>query len=266
MVATKEKALDNFYAESVEPERSPYGVRENQPLAGPRTEYGADIGSKVQKLEKGMWVKAWDTRTGEMSMVNRVHLPYLDGSNAKAWRHPDGTLCYSLSSVNVKPERGTLTCLLHPKHPMRQHYVEIGIGRSRDCRKQGIPSELDVRRHMEKRHRDAWAVIKEDRERQEKLEEREFQRGIMKALLQAQGIEAPVDSVLGGVGTGTGPQAAATGRPPGEVSKVKSPATVACGVGNCAATFSAVNRGAAVARRGAHVRKEHANDSGTQSA
>lgn len=135
---------------------------------------------KLNSLTSAGWVKVWDTRTGEESICNRNML--LDQLKKK---RPDGSAIFTTDKPNIQPFRGTLKCLLHADDPNRKHYNELGLA---TCQKSNLTSKYQVERHMAKRHPAEYATIKEELAREEKAEERNFQRAI---IAQAQNIANP---------------------------------------------------------------------------
>mgnify|MGYP001583018603 FL=1 len=121
-----EQAVAEFMAEETKPPETPYTLKKGASLG--TTHEGQPLGSKVRDVDRGRYFNAWDTRTGRKHVLNGVHRPFLDAANEKAWRFPDGKMCYSLRPIpGLVPPMGKLLCMLHADYPMRQHYRNIGI-------------------------------------------------------------------------------------------------------------------------------------------
>lgn len=187
MTTQQEQAVEDFLGEEVAAPEGEFPTRPGQELAS--SIGGQPIGAKVTEVDRGRWIKVYNTRTGDSSIMNIVHRPFLNPDNPRAWKWGDGTMMLSTTfPAGVTLVRGEFICRLHPNHEKRAYYDEIGL-RGKTCfeaggGKEGIPSEFDVQLHMEKRHRREWALIKEDEVRRERVDEREWQRTV---LLMARG-------------------------------------------------------------------------------
>lgn len=178
VLTPQEQAIADFMAEEATPPDGAFALKKGAPL-GTSME-GHPLGSKVADVDRGRYIAVYNTTTGRRHTINVIHKPFLSPDHPRAWKNADGRMAFSLRPIKgLTPEVGKLLCYLHAEHPQREHYAEIGIGRSKNCTKRGIPSELDVRKHMDTFHRDAWAIIREDAERAEKKAEREFQRDLL---------------------------------------------------------------------------------------
>lgn len=125
----------------------------------------------VNSLESAGYVYIYDTKSGEPSVINRNML----ASKLKQKR-VDGSFVFSMKQT-VTPVRGTYKCLLHPESPNRANYDSLGFP---VCRKCNLTSPFQVERHMQKRHKQEWETIKAEKEKQERQEDRAFQRSIIK--------------------------------------------------------------------------------------
>lgn len=99
---------------------------------------------------------------------------------------PDGRPAFSAKAPkNVPPEHlpGTLTCWLHPGRPERKRYGAMGLPQ---CSKEGFQNEMQVREHVRIKHRNAWRVIAELQEREQREVDRELQRSVIAALSGAR--------------------------------------------------------------------------------
>lgn len=186
MTTQQEQAVEDFLGEEVPAPVGEFAIQPGQKLAS--SVGGQPIGAKVTEVDRGRWMRIYNTRTGVSSKTNVVHRPFLDPTNSRAWRWSDGTMMCSLTPpIGITPVRGEFKCHLHPDHPNRARYDEIGL-QGKTCfedggGKDGIPSEYDVTRHM-RRHKDEWALIQADDAKRERMEEREWQRSL---LLMARG-------------------------------------------------------------------------------
>ena len=126
---------------------------------------------QVASLESAGYVYVYDTENGDKSVINRNML-----ETQLSKLRPDGTRFFTTVKPAFEPKRGTLKCLLHPDDPDRGLYDSWGFT---TCAKSNLISEFQVNRHVQIRHRMEWQTIYEERERQEKEEERNFQRQLL---------------------------------------------------------------------------------------
>lgn len=127
----------------------------------------------VKKMQSAGWVYVWDNRTGERSVVNRTML----ATQLKKVRE-DGTRVFTTVDPGIPVKRGTCKCMLHAKDPNREHYDALGLPY---CRKDNLTSPYQVRRHMEKRHPQEYAALKEEVDRKEKEEERKLRAMLLQS-------------------------------------------------------------------------------------
>ncbi len=214
MTTQQEEAVAEFLGEEVPAPVGEFAIQPGQKLAS--SVGGQPIGAKVTEVDRGRWMRIYNTRTGVSSKTNVVHRPFLDPTNSRAWRWSDGTMMCSLTPpIGITPVRGEFKCLLHPDHPNRERYDSIGL-KGVTCfddggGKDGIPSEFEVGRHM-KRHPSAWALIQKDDEKRERLEEREFLREQQREMLLVLGggtPAAPFEDVATEVSSESAPSATA---------------------------------------------------------
>jgi hypothetical protein len=116
-------------------------------------------------------VYIYDTETGERSECLRYTL-----STQLKKKRENGKPYFTTINPNISPKRGQFTCLLHKDRIEREHYDELGLA---TCKKSNLTSVYQVERHMQKKHPAEWAVIKDERARQEKEEDKEFQRALL---------------------------------------------------------------------------------------
>ena len=118
------------------------------------------------ELQSAGWVYVYNVRTGDRSIVNRNMLEqqlqktFDDGTYAFSTKRPEGII----------PARGNLKCLLHADDPNRDEYDRMGLPR---CNKANLVAQLDLKMHMEKRHRREWASIDGQIQEDERLRDRE---------------------------------------------------------------------------------------------
>jgi hypothetical protein len=125
--------------------------------------------------------------TGEPSQT----LKYMLASQLKK-KDGAGRPVYTTVKPDVLPTKGTLKCMLHPDDPNRKHYTELGLP---VCRKSNLTSPYQVLRHMQKRHQMEWKTIESEKQEVDKLEQREFQRGMLKKLYETPDEEEPTSVV-----------------------------------------------------------------------
>ena len=142
---------------------------------------------QLSSLESAGYVYVYDTKTGSRSVVNRNML-----ETQLSKLRPDGTRCFPTVKPAFEPVKGTLKCLLHKDDPDRGQYDSWGFA---TCSKSNLISEFQVNRHVQIRHRMEWQTIYEERERQEKEEERNFQRQLL-------GLAAQTGAATQGAGPG----------------------------------------------------------------
>jgi hypothetical protein len=155
--------------EEAESAPEPGSFNRRQVIHSPSDTFPIDV--QVASLESAGYVYVYDTETGERSVINRNML-----ETQLSKLRPDGTRFFTTVKPAFEPKRGTLKCLLHPDDPDRGQYDSWGFP---TCTKSNLISEFQVNRHVQIRHRMEWQTIYEERERQEKEEERNFQRQLL---------------------------------------------------------------------------------------
>ena len=126
---------------------------------------------QVASLESAGYVYVYDTENGDKSVINRNML-----ETQLSKLRPDGTRFFTTVKPAFEPVKGKIKCLLHKDDPDRGQYDSWGFA---TCNKSNLISEFQVNRHVQIRHRMEWQTIYEERERQEKEEERNFQRQLL---------------------------------------------------------------------------------------
>ena len=153
---------------------------------------GGDIGDVMEG--KGMvssstseYIPIFSTVDGTVSMVSAKQ------AALKCRRKKDGTRDFVLSrpekyeyvfdpAINgLRKVTKGLKCHLHPDHPNRAEYDEMGLA-GQVCRKANIPSEFQLQRHMATRHQNEWKTIEDHMERIRRDEDRAMQRQMLEAL------------------------------------------------------------------------------------
>ena len=99
-----------------------------------------------------------------------------------------GKAAFSLTPM-VEYRRGNKLCMLHPDHPDRELFVSLGVtkicGEGTTAPAGKLASDLDVRTHMEHRHKREWLTIQEHFQQVEKQEDRDRQDRLAEAMLKA---------------------------------------------------------------------------------
>ena len=126
------------------------------------------------ELTSAEWVYLYDTVTRERSVCNRNMLKQHLEKKRK-----DGTFVFTTKVPKVGPKRGALRCMLHPDNPNRSHYDDLGLP---SCPKANLTSPFQVRRHMEKRHKQEWATLEQERVERKEQDDRDFQRAMMSGM------------------------------------------------------------------------------------
>jgi hypothetical protein len=158
--AVAEKALQeqmNEALDAIEP-----GDKDGALVSGFK-EHGVPAALSV---ETAGYVKVWNVETGDQSVVNRNMLATQLNKRDEA-----GGRAFTTDPVKVKgkPVIGTLTCLLHASHSDRSIHAALGFP---VCKKSNLRTLLDVRTHMQARHKREWSSLEEERTRVTEAEER----------------------------------------------------------------------------------------------
>ena len=115
-------------------------------------------------------VYIYETRTHERSVCRRNNL-----AHKLSLKREDGSLVFTTVRPTVLPKRGVLKCMLHPDE-RKETYDAWGFP---VCRKSNLTSPFQVRRHMQKRHKQEFEAIKEEEARIEKDKERQLRESII---------------------------------------------------------------------------------------
>ena len=149
-------------------------------VIGANAEESGAYGIRTTDREK---VRLYNTMTGQPSDV----LIYMV-SKKLGNKRGDGKSWWTLNPDEA-PEwaLGTIICQLHPDHPDREWLDSIGL-QGRTCapmtgeHKSNITSDFELKQHMAKKHRVEHATIVMAQERDEKEEERRWQRTLMESV------------------------------------------------------------------------------------
>lgn len=116
-------------------------------------------------------VYIYDTKTHERSVCRRNILPH----KLKLKREDDSSV-FTTVKPKALPRRGVLKCMLHPDE-RTEMYDAWGFP---TCKKSNLTSPFQVRRHMQKRHKQEYEAIKEEETRIEKEKDRKERDAIIK--------------------------------------------------------------------------------------
>ena len=130
---------------------------------------GAEYVTPAPVLSAGQ-AYVYDTLTFERSLCRKNNLRHL----LKLTR-PDGSHVFTTVKPTQLPKRGTLKCMLHPDE-RADIYDTWGFP---TCRKSNLTSPFQVRRHMQKRHKQEYEAIKEEEARVEKERERQLREALL---------------------------------------------------------------------------------------
>jgi hypothetical protein len=131
----------------------------------------------ADSLQSAGYVFVYHTKTGDRSIVNRNML-----RTQLEKKLEDGTRAFSVHKPRIRvPYVKRLMCMLHPNSTHRAYLDSMGFA-DRVCTMPNLKNQAELERHMQKRHKDEWAVIKAQKEREEKEEDRALQRAILKSL------------------------------------------------------------------------------------
>jgi hypothetical protein len=138
-------------------------------------------------LTSAGYVYVYHTQTHERSPVNINMLPAQMRKRIPKGEPGEGKLAFTLQKPSTPPFRGSLKCLLHVDR-REPEFDKMGFS---ICRKSNIPTEFDLRGHMEHRHSRVWKSLEERRVQRERAETLDVQR----AMLAIAGRGQPVQPV-----------------------------------------------------------------------
>jgi hypothetical protein len=129
------------------------------------------FGVSIADVESAGYVRVWDVRTREMSLVNRNLLRSQLGK-----KDDRGRTVFTTVDPKILPARGALKCPLHPQSPERKDMDRFGFVA---CTKANLKTRIDVRTHMQHRHHREYEALEEDRRNQIESEERQVRQTII---------------------------------------------------------------------------------------
>jgi len=116
-------------------------------------------------------VYIYDTKTHERSVCRRNNLRH-----KLSLKRADDSLVFTTVKPKTPPKRGVLKCMLHPDE-RTEMYDAWGFP---VCMKSNLTSPFQVRRHMQKRHKQEYEAIKEEATRIEKEKDRALRESLIK--------------------------------------------------------------------------------------
>lgn len=144
-------------------------------LSSPDTARQDGFAQRVNSLEYKGYVRVWDTRTGIESLQPR----WLLWQTMQKTRE-DGTRVFTTQNPHIPQEHGSdLKCPLHPDSPDHDRLVGMGF---RPCKKQHIPHQDGLMRHIRKSHVRMWEVLEEEKRQRERDEDRALQRETLQVM------------------------------------------------------------------------------------
>ncbi len=130
--------------------------------------------TSTASLESAGWLPVWHTVTGELSVINANMLTI-----QLSKRLENGQRAFTTRDPGIIPFRGILKCFLHTDDDDRETWDQMGMP---SCDKSNLPNQYQRLSHMLHRHKTEWGSIEERRNRQERVEDREYQRSTGDAL------------------------------------------------------------------------------------
>jgi hypothetical protein len=213
----------------------------------------------VQEVSSAGWTNVWDTLTGERSHTNNNML-----ATQLSKKREDGTRVFTTAKPDIEPLRGDLKCYLHPEASGREEWNRYGFA---ECPKSNLRNEHERTTHMAHRHKSEWAEIEGGKDRDERTEDRDLQRGAMAAqnalvevLAKAMGVDV-TSELAAAVAEGIAPvETTVVEEAPAKRKRApnKKQQTVECSW--CHAVFEAATVLAARAKLRAHERVAHGSE------
>lgn len=146
------------------------------------------MGGGFQVKTTAEYIPIYSTIDGTVSIVrsDRVRSKCKLGADGKRafWvkpTNPEWQYEFDPKIGGPRLVRQALRCYLHAEHPNRARYDALGL-RDRVCTKSNIPTEFQLRMHMQRRHRVEWETIELAEQRERDEEARELQRQMVMAL------------------------------------------------------------------------------------
>ena len=148
---------------------------------------GQEFNRPLQAFEStpDAYIPVWSHIDGGKSIVLvsmlstqlKKKIPQADDILPEKWGKP----AFSLQPT-FEPVRDSLLCMLHVDHPMREELDGMGL-KGAICRKANIPTDKDVMKHFERRHKDSWEVYHAAVDKAEREEDRVFQREMLESIV-----------------------------------------------------------------------------------
>ena len=136
----------------------------------------------VHSVDSAGYITIYDRRTGQPSTVNRNNIGdtlrktrCVNRCRGKQCAHPR-ELVFQHQDPGFRPKEGTWKCRLHPEDSEREKWDEYGL---EVCDKGNLQNRFHLQRHMQRKHKDEWAMISseewdaEEQARRRKQEERD---------------------------------------------------------------------------------------------
>lgn len=135
----------------------------------------APLPLRVTDLAFKGYVEVWNTRTGRHALQPRWLL-----WQTMAKKREDGSTVFTLTDPHIPQNYGAdLFCPLNPLSPDYSKLKGMGF---QDCRKQHIPHQDGLNRHIRKSHNRAWTALELDRSNRMREEDRQAQRELTEAI------------------------------------------------------------------------------------
>lgn len=128
----------------------------------------------VSKITTPDYVYIWDSRTHRKAPILKYML-----SQKLQVRRKDGSYVWTLKDPGKAPKGGMLKCLLHKDSPERELHDSMGL---RECGKDNITNDYEVKQHMLKKHPKEWKSLEDSRIERERQEDRAFQKTLYEAV------------------------------------------------------------------------------------
>lgn len=161
MVTAKEQKTewDGLLEQEVASVEPPSYMRSGEIINRPTEEAPAPM--QVSDLRFKGYVEVWDTRTG----IKSLQPWWLLWQTMRKTRE-DGSLVFSRTDPQIPPNYGAdLFCPLNPASPDYPKLKGMGF---KQCRKQHIPHQDALMRHVQKSHSRAWDAMERDQEEDRK--------------------------------------------------------------------------------------------------
>ena len=133
-----------------------------------RPDSDTPFGMTLSDIASAGWVRVWDVRTREVSLVTRNLLRSQLGK-----RDDRGKPIFTTVEPELGPARGHLKCPLHASSSDRKNMDRFGFVA---CPKANLRTPLDVRTHMQHRHKREYEAIEEDKRNAIEAEERQVRQ------------------------------------------------------------------------------------------